>query len=84
MITLDVKNAIMTASWQIILNEVRKRKMIPSLITIIASYLSDRHIILETEHTTKSLKITSGVPQGSVLGPTLWIRNDNLFDMEMP
>lgn len=34
---------------------------------------------------TKSLQITSCVPQGYVLGPTLWIiLYEDMFDMEMP
>lgn len=49
MVTLDVKNAFNSASWQLILNELKRRGIDNNLIRIIASYLSERCIILEAE-----------------------------------
>ena len=70
-ITLDVKNAFNSASWQEILAELKRRKIDESLLKIIACYLSERKILLEAGNKIKEKKINSGVPQGSVLGPTL-------------
>ncbi|XP_074041805.1 uncharacterized protein [Leptinotarsa decemlineata] len=70
-ITLDIRNAFNNASWQLILNKLRDRGISESLISIIFSYLSEREVILESEGSVKYIKISSGVPQGSVLGPTL-------------
>lgn len=84
-ITLDVQNAFNSASWQRILQNLRKRGIDESLISIIFSYLSQRTILVETENGIKQKTINSGVPQGSVIGPTLWnILYDDVLASEMP
>lgn len=71
MITMDVKNTFKSASWQLILKEMRRSGIEKRLISIIASYLSERWITLESGNITKQLEVSRGVSQGSVLGPTL-------------
>lgn len=84
-IALDVRNAFNSASWQIILDELRMRNIDEGLIRVMAAYLSERQIILEAENSRKMRKINSGVPQGSVLGPTLWnVMYNGLLELELP
>jgi hypothetical protein len=69
LILVDVKNAFNSAAWDIIIERLREMGISAYLLNIVIDYLSDRNIILDK--TTKR-RVTGGVPQGSVLGPTLW------------
>jgi len=73
-VTIDVKNAFNTAPWRLI-DEALQRASVPEyLIGILRSYMADRKLLFGGNHTANesSLPVTCGVPQGSVLGPTLW------------
>jgi len=73
-VTIDVKNAFNTVPWQLI-DEALQRASVPEyLIGILRSYMADRKLLFGGNRTANesSLPVTCGVPQGSVLGPTLW------------
>lgn len=68
-VTLDVQNALNPAPWEGIDRALRKRKVAGFLRSIICRYMHDRILAIEKN---KEMEMTCGVPQGSVLGPTLW------------
>lgn len=69
LVTLDVRNAFNTVSWRAIVKSLKSRKISPYIIRVVKSYLQNRYLQMSD---SKKLQITCGVPQGSVLGPTLW------------
>lgn len=71
-VTLDVRNAFNSAPWRLIDGALRRSGVPLYLINILRSYMSDRSLILRRHPGSPGIPVTCGVPQGSVLGPTLW------------
>lgn len=81
LILLDVKNAFNSLNWGIINEALENKGISPYLRRTIGNYLSDRYI---TEN-GKRYEMTAGVPQGSVLGPTLWnVAYDSVLSLQLP
>lgn len=69
MITRDVKNAFNTVLWSEIIKALEKKNISRYLQKFICSYFHKRKICINAS----DIEMTAGVPQGSVLGPLLWI-----------
>ncbi len=79
---MDVSSAYANTSHQRLLHNLRKRKIDIKMVDLVASFLTERHIIVKTnEHTTPKLSINLGLPQGSPLSSILSLfYNEDLLD----
>lgn len=74
MILLDLQKAFDTVNHSILLMKLKAMGLTQSSLMWFSSYLSDRHQLVELSGTRSSTKnITCGVPQGSILGPLLFL-----------
>lgn len=76
-LTLDTRNAFNSAPWETILKALLEKSIPSYLCRIIGSYLDNRSLLYRTDDKQIAQPISSGVPQGSVLGTTLW---NTLYD----
>ena len=82
---LDAKNAFNSAPWNVIKDRLVYLGVPKYLQRILASYLRNREILVPTTEGTRTVKLSCGVPQGSILGPTLWtILYDGVLRIRMP
>lgn len=71
-ISLDIKNAINSIPWSAI-RRALCRKRFPSYLRLLHNYLHDKYIeYIDMYGNIQRYPVTTGVPQGLVIGPMLW------------
>ena len=73
---IDFAEAFDEISHSVLLNKLRKSGISGRLLAVIKSYLADRRQFVKVDKYYSSLLLVlSGVPQGSILGPLLFLLN---------
>jgi hypothetical protein len=70
-LTYDVKNAFNSASWEKILIDAEAKGVSLPIHRVLNEYFKDQFLIATINNHKTVMPVTSGVLQGSVLGPTL-------------
>lgn len=71
-IFLDISGAFDNLAWPALQRDLANLGASDFMRALMADYLRDRTAIMTIGGVSKSVRVTKGCPQGSILGPTLW------------
>ena len=81
---LDVRKAFDSLNHRILLSKLKKLALENNIIKWFNSYLDRKQILRYQGRSSNELTVISGIPQGSILGPTLFVFYINDIFTKMP
>jgi len=72
LISLDIEGAFDNCTWRSISQNLNQLNCPKNLVDVLASYLSERRVLIGARNTLTERYVNRGCPQGSVSGPFLW------------
>ena len=85
LIGIDIRNAFNTASWNICIEAMVRKKVPDYLLRMIDDYVSDRWVIYQGDNWSLKEEMTCGAPQVSRVGPLIWnVMYDDFLRMDLP
>ena len=73
LVTFDIKNPFNSARWDDMIRSLKQDFRIPVYLgNVLKNYLRDRRLLYDTLDDRWQRVLSSGIAQGSVLGPDLW------------
>ena len=70
---LDVRKAFDSLNHKVLLTKLKNIGLENNVVQWFSSYLNRKQILRHKDTTSDELQVISGIPQGSILGPTLFI-----------
>lgn len=79
LISFDIIGAFDNINWDVLANTIHDSPLPRYLKLILLSFITDRKIITDYLHNSETRNISKGCPQGSCLGPLLWLLIANVI-----
>ena len=85
LISIDIRNAFNSVRWKTCIKAMMRKKGPDYLLQMVDDYLNNRWVIYEDDKWSLEEEMTSGVPEGSRVGPFMWnVIYNEFLRMDIP